>query len=308
MVISGVSGYLALTYLLQSASPVVVPQMVGKDVVYALELLTDLGLNTKVQGSEYSESVPKHHITFQAPEPGAEIKKGRAVSLVISKGPRRVFMPNLTGLSNEQAQVILADNGLNQGYLTHTYHTQAPTNGIIAQSPLAGETVMRQAEVNLLVSKGPAPRRIRMPSLIDLSTHEALDKLNQHQIQVGLFKTVRRETVAPNIVLSQTPLHGYPASTTDRIVLAINQSPATQETARTPFKLKEGVGLYRHRTQPGFLKPHIRVMLSGYGALTTLLDDFVKPGEEIWVLVPHGNQITLFVHEDDELIETRLFE
>ena len=53
------SAYLTLTLIIKSEDTVVVPDLIGKDVVYVLELLTDLGLNTKVEGSEYSAEVPK---------------------------------------------------------------------------------------------------------------------------------------------------------------------------------------------------------------------------------------------------------
>ncbi len=52
------SAYLTLTLIIKSEDTVVVPNLNGKDVVYALEILTNLGLNTKVKGSEYSAGAP----------------------------------------------------------------------------------------------------------------------------------------------------------------------------------------------------------------------------------------------------------
>ena len=98
----GISAYLTLTLIIKSEDTVVVPYLVGKDVVYVLELLTDLGLNTKVKGSEYSADVPKNNVIFQEPAPGAEIKKGRDVRIIISKGPKSILMPNIKGLSVQE--------------------------------------------------------------------------------------------------------------------------------------------------------------------------------------------------------------
>ena len=64
------SAYLTLTLIIKSEDTVVVPDLIGKDVVYVLGLLTDLGLNTKVEGSEYSTKVPKNNVILQDPEPG----------------------------------------------------------------------------------------------------------------------------------------------------------------------------------------------------------------------------------------------
>ena len=60
VLIAGTSAYLTLTLIIKSEDTVVVPDLSGKNVVYVLELLTDLGLNTKVKGSEYSADVPEN--------------------------------------------------------------------------------------------------------------------------------------------------------------------------------------------------------------------------------------------------------
>ena len=51
IIVVGASAYLTLTLIVKSEDTVVVPDLMGKEVVYALELLSDLGLNTKVEGS-----------------------------------------------------------------------------------------------------------------------------------------------------------------------------------------------------------------------------------------------------------------
>ena len=65
LAITAASAYLALTLIIKSEATVIVPELVGKEVVYALELLTGLELDIKVKGSEYSSSIPKHHVIFQ---------------------------------------------------------------------------------------------------------------------------------------------------------------------------------------------------------------------------------------------------
>jgi serine/threonine-protein kinase len=58
VVVAGISAYLTLTLIIKSEDTVIVPDLEGKDVVYALELLTELELNTKVKGSEYTTDIP----------------------------------------------------------------------------------------------------------------------------------------------------------------------------------------------------------------------------------------------------------
>ena len=42
LVVAGISAYLTLTLIIKSEDTVIVPDLEGKDVVYALELLTEL--------------------------------------------------------------------------------------------------------------------------------------------------------------------------------------------------------------------------------------------------------------------------
>ncbi len=149
---AGVSAYLTLTFIIKSEDTVIVPDLVGKDVVSALELLTDLQLNTKVNGSEYNQKFPKNHVTFQEPEAGSEIKRDRDVRIIISKGAKNILMPNIVTLSEQQARMIIEENGITQGQLSHTYSSTVEKNRVMVQVPTAGAGITRGAQVDILVS------------------------------------------------------------------------------------------------------------------------------------------------------------
>ena len=124
IILSGLSAYLTINLIIKSEDTVIVPDLIGKDVVFVLEQLTDLGLNTKVRGSEYSETIPKNHIIFQDPDADSEIKKGRDVKIILSRGTQSILMPNLVGLPERQASIILEENGLCRGTASRVYHHQ----------------------------------------------------------------------------------------------------------------------------------------------------------------------------------------
>ena len=138
IVIAGISAYFTLSLVIKSEDTVVVPELVGKDVVSVLETLTELGLNTKVRGSEYSADTPKHHVIYQQPEPGAEIKKGRDVRILISKGTETIPMPNLIGLSQRQAVILFDENDLCRGHIAGTSAQTFEKDAVIAQVPAPG--------------------------------------------------------------------------------------------------------------------------------------------------------------------------
>jgi serine/threonine-protein kinase len=306
VLIVGASAYLTLTLIIKSEDTVVVPDLSGKNIVYVLELLTDLGLNTKVKGSEYSADVPENNVLFQEPEPGAEIKKGRDVRIIISKGAKSILMPNLKGLFVRQARIILEENNLRSGKISSTYSNTIKKDEIIAQIPSPGTMITRGEYVNLLVSMGIKPRAYKMPDLIGLSLNSAITMIESIDLVLGEITTHFYENKPLNTIVGQELLSGYRVTQGNAVNLVINRKPVKR--GRKYLKESREGGLFRYRLKDGFLKRHIRVRLNSFGVSADLFDDFMKPGEEIWLLIPSHNNATVFLYEDGELLKTFVYD
>lgn len=303
---AGISAYLTLTLIIKSEDTVIVPDLVGKDVVYTLELLTDLELNTKVKGSEYSDVIPKNHVTFQDPAPGDEIKKGRDVHIIISKGPQQIAMPNLVSLSSQRARLILEENGVCLGEFSQTYSDRLNKENVIAQVPPAGAMIKRGNCANLLVSLGNRPKAYKMPNLNGLGLDEAMLFIENAGLTIGEIKSTYLKNKPRNTIVSQKPLQGYRVLEGSTVNLVINKRA---KNYGRPAVYSEKVGsLFRYRLENGFLRRRIRVKLNSAGITSDLFDDFVKPGTEIWVLIPLDHDATVFLYENDQLIKTETFD
>ena len=297
---AGVSAYLTLTLLIKSEDIVIVPDLTGKEVVNVLEILTDLGLNTKVKGFEYTEDVPKNHIVFQQPMPGVEIKKGRDIKIVISKGAKNILMPNLKGLSLQQARIIIEENGLCHKEQSRTYNSIFEKDNIIAQLPSPGTQINRGECVNLLLSLGIRPRAYKMPMLNGLTLDQAIGVIEKSNLTLGEIKSLFLEDKPKDTITNQDPLAGSLVYEGRLVTLVLNRKPGMLSSEYLAGR-KNG-NFFRYRTTNGFLKRHIRVYLTGLNFSNELLDEFVRPGEEIWLLVPNGKDATLLFYEDDDLV------
>ena len=304
--VAGASAYLTLTFLIGSEDEVIVPDLVGKDVVHILGLLTDLGLNTKVDGAEYSETVPENRVIFQDPPPGETVKVGRDVRIVLSRGPSSVATPALTGLSLEQAGILLEKQGLVRGYTAKVHSRSVEENRIIAQNPAPGDRVARGDRVALLVSLGRAPEHVKMPELSGLDLSDAVLVLEKHRLVPGEIESFPFEGYPENAIVGQDPPSGHRIARGRPVRLVINRS--TSPAGAGAGMLSTGVGLVRHSAAAGYLKRHIRVILEAYGTSLRLYDELVEPGEEIWILVPRYNDATVFIYEDGTLILNQHFE
>ena len=306
VVVAGISAYLTLTLIIKSEDTVIVPDLEGKDVVYALELLTELELNTKVKGSEYTTDIPKNYVVFQEPQPGSEIKKGRDVKIIISKGPKTVSMPNLIALSMQQANIILEENDMCQGELSRTYHTELEKDGIIAQVPAAGTVIARGACIDLLVSKGARPGAFKMPDLAGLTLEDALQSIETVSLTIGQLRSAYQKSKPRNIIVEQEPVSGQRVIIGSPVSLLINRQPQKERSGQL-YGQAAG-SLFSYRLDYGFLNRRIRVSLNSAGFTNDLFDDFVKAGEEIWLLIPRDKEATLFLYENDRLIKTQSYD
>lgn len=296
---AGVSTYLTIHLLIRSQDKVIVPSLVGKEVVYALEVLTDLGLNTKVKQVTFNPAVPKHHIVSQHPAPGSEIKHGRDVRLVISRGPLKVIIPNLAGLNLAQANIILGQNGLRQGKISRVHHNDVANETIVTQYPQPGGYAIRGDNMDLLVSSGKRSDIIQMMALAGMGLNQAINKIEKNGLRVGAIRLKEITNQPVDMVLGHSPEAGYPIEQGSPVDLSINRPAQKTDNAR-----HQKSALFRYRAPQGFLKQHVRIKISQQSTAFDMYDNYLKPGREIWLSIPRHTAATLFIYVDGELIQT----
>jgi serine/threonine-protein kinase len=300
---AGASAYLTLTWIVKSEETVVVPALKDKKVVYALQMLSDLGLNTRIKTSHYSDTIPANHIIDQEPGPGAEIKKGRSVKLVISRGRFTETTPQLTGLSLSQALIILEEKRLCAGNQAHTPHAELRAEMIVAQSPPPGVVITRNECVDLLVSTGPYPHAFVMADLVTLPVDDAILKIETERLTLGNISATAARKVPLNTVAGQTPPAGYRVISGQKIHLDVNRvrAPGGRQAAEAAHRKAWFV---RYRIGSGILNRHIKVRINSTLLSYDLYDDFMPPGDELLFLIPRFENITVMLYEDGELMKT----
>ncbi len=304
--VAGITVYLTFVFLVGSEETVVVPDIVGQNVADGLELLTDLGLGCKVDGSEYSPTVPKHHVIWQHPEPGGRIKKGRNIEIVISKGKEEILMPDIRGMTIEQAGMVLEENGLAQGVVSQTYSDKYENRSVVAQYPRPGRMVARDGQVDLLVSLGKRPVAYVMPDMRGMTIEDAVSLMDGLGLLPGKIRYKPTDGALANTVTEQQPCPGCMAVEGSRVNLTVNRSRG--ESIDRILHRDSGVRLFSYRLANGFLNRHINVKLNFMGGSLDVVDEYMKPGTELWVAVPAHMDATVFLYEDGELVGTRMFE
>ncbi|HEV7148092.1 MAG TPA: Stk1 family PASTA domain-containing Ser/Thr kinase [Pedococcus sp.] len=90
--------------------PIPVTDFTGQPAAAAVDALTRAGLKVDATQQENSDTVPKGNVIRQSPS-GGTLYRGEQVTLVVSKGPVMVKVPDVTGKQADEAQQILQTAG-----------------------------------------------------------------------------------------------------------------------------------------------------------------------------------------------------
>ncbi|MFH2099509.1 MAG: PASTA domain-containing protein [Pseudomonadota bacterium] len=294
---AGAAGYGALQFLFFTADRVVVPNLTDRGVVWTLEVLTGLGLNTKVTGRVHDDRVPENHVLSQDPEPGREIKKGRDVRIVISAGPREIVLPDLVFRTLAGARIVLEDEDLVPGHLARA-RAPAPEGTVLAQFPMPGTRVVRGAAVDLLVCDGPAETAFAMPDLTGKSADGAALASGDAGLVPGRVETASDPSVPANVVVDQSPGFGYRVCVGAALALTVNRPRAANTAPDGPPRRFIVV-----RTPPGFLKTRIRLVVDLFGQPLELHDQALPPDGETWFLIPPAAEGRVWLYRDGRRVD-----
>lgn len=144
----------------------------------------------------------------QQPLPGNLVKKGRAIFLTISKGREYVQMPNLLGMAEKEAQLLLDQMSLRVKTTEHKYDYDKPEGTVCGQSINPGMLVAKHSSLKIWISNGPPVKSYKVPDLIGLSMMAAKKKIRDAGLQVGDIDYMPNNTFTPLTVINQRPKKG----------------------------------------------------------------------------------------------------
>ncbi|MFF2728624.1 Stk1 family PASTA domain-containing Ser/Thr kinase [Streptomyces sp. NPDC058008] len=101
----------AVALVVSKGSPVDVPDVTGLSVDEATAALDEAGLRTKVLPGRVDSPEDAGGVARQSPGSGAEAAEGDTVELTVSKGPRMVQVPDVTGKDVDEARSTLEGAG-----------------------------------------------------------------------------------------------------------------------------------------------------------------------------------------------------
>lgn len=217
-----------------STNEVVVPDVVGKQMTLARQILEDKKLRVNV-AETYDADVPPGQVVSQTPEAGATVKEERLVTIYVSKGGEELTMPDLKGLTKAEAEAKLTKMGLKLGTV-YEKNSDEEAGTVIQQDPNAGSKISKGQEVDLIVSKGKKAKKAAVPNVTGATLENAQNTITARGLKVGSV-TKQQSSQTAGTVISQSVAGGTEADEGTSIDLVIAEpAQKKEEKAKTSEK------------------------------------------------------------------------
>jgi len=210
-----------------STAEVEVPDVTGKQMTLAKQILEDKRLRVKVD-EEFNAEVPAGMVISQDPEGGARVKEERTITIKVSKGGENIEMPDVRGLKQADAIAKIEKMGLKVGRVSERTSDEEEAGVVIASDPRAGTRVTKGETVDLVISKGKKEKKASVPDVTGLPLESARKTLTSAGFKVGSVEK-KASKQAAGTVISQSPSGGAEALSGESIHLVVAEAGKVDE-------------------------------------------------------------------------------
>lgn len=210
-------GFFIAGVIISQRKKVEIPDVTGLSVVDALEKLNPKKLNLQISEKAFDSAVPWDYIISQYPEPGEEVKEGRIVRVVVSRGIIQTKVPDLENMSLREAQGVLKRGGWIVGRIAFVSSAYAAEGKVIAQTPQSDSDALPDSKINLLASDGKGKCYFYTPDLIGRNIEEVKRLIKDLELTIGEIQEEKTNDWENGTILEQNPQAGYMVSYEDTI-------------------------------------------------------------------------------------------
>lgn len=220
-----------------SAGPesVTIPDgLVGKTLDEVRRTLEGLGLKiVEDPQKKPSAEIPEDRVMQIHPSPGQKVKAGSNITVTLSSGPDKVSVPNVEGMTQDQARRALDSAGLVVGDVM-TANEPKEANHVLRSEPAANAMVDRNSRVTLYVASG----NVAIPEGL---VGAPLEDVRNALAPLGVYVegvTEYSDTVPKGSIISVDPAPGrlvpFDSSTKVRVVISDGPAPQQDPAPQTP--------------------------------------------------------------------------
>ena len=153
-----------------------VPEVVGMQEADAIAAIEEANLTYEIE--RVNDDADPGTVLQQSPGPGTGISPNSPVQLQVSEGPPPSPLPNMAGLTIEQATNVLNQNRLELGETEEQNSATVPAGVIISSSPEQGTVVPIGTPVDFIISTG----KVNVPDVVGMGISDAVSTLEGPEV------------------------------------------------------------------------------------------------------------------------------
>lgn len=222
-IIAAVVNFLVMPMYTRMGTEVRVPYVKGMTLSEARSLYGRQGFKLVVDDERYDANHPPGTILAQWPNAGGWTKPGRRIHLAVSAGAPTAEVPDLIGVSRDDAVFKLQAAGLRLGEARYEFSTEQYEGLVLRQTPEAGEIVDKLTEASIVISMGPEPDEFEVPSVVNLPEQQARYLILKSGLNVGEVTYDNYVRRRDGVVVIQNPVAGTEAAPGDSVELVVNR-------------------------------------------------------------------------------------
>ena len=178
-----------------------IASLVGLTPEAASALITKSPLILGTTKELFSNKIPKGFVISSDPQAGAQVKRGSAVNLILSKGVELVSLASYVGKSGEQGLNELTEAGF-EVESSYAFDEKILAGAVVSQTPSGNIEVPKSSKVRLIVSKGS--QYVYIPNILSLEESKAVAALKDLDLKVivkklGVKKIKKTTNISPKV-------------------------------------------------------------------------------------------------------------
>ena len=201
-----------------------IPNLVGKTVDEAKDILKQNKLNYVEESQEYNTEVPEGQIISQNPPyvQGRRIKENTSIKVVVSKGTETTTVPKLKGLTKDEAQETANDAKIKLDFQEETSKT-VEAGVIIKQEKAEGETVNAGDTIKVYISIGTGIKQVNVVSVVGQDEETAKKTLQDLGLVIEKVNYSKDKSKTNGVVLEQSISANTTVDEGSKITLTVNK-------------------------------------------------------------------------------------
>jgi beta-lactam-binding protein with PASTA domain/tRNA A-37 threonylcarbamoyl transferase component Bud32 len=242
LVLVGLAAAIGIGYLLltrdapedpEPTTVVAVPELEGLDAAGAERVIVDEGLVFALGEPEPSDTVEEGLYVSSTPPVGEEVEEGETVTVRFSAGPAEVAVPDVIGMSQDQAREALEEDGLTNIRTASVNDPEWEQDRVASTEPETGTAVTPDTVITLNLATG----NVDVPEVVGMPLDQAQQELQARTLSVASVVEQPSGDYAPGTVIAQDrtgPVPRFTAITLTVAVAAPEPEPEPEPTTQAP--------------------------------------------------------------------------